>query len=1177
MAAPAPIPPHHRPQFKFYTVDDEKGSSNNNSNHSFVNEKGQFQHPFPNGFPRLKPLEFPREADRPYGYGSIYKWRTKRLTGTRGNDPNSRARYPVVSDKNVSKNINSAMVEGLDFSKAQISVPLRQKEDLSFEDALLVDDSIPLPESASSSTGSKIWKKIFDGGSGPASSGSFHPTNIPFPPALGIADPREQKRKGKEQQGSASATLPGDDESSKSPNSNFGMQQPGGVARDDELNRGPSPSRASTESQPVELTVPEDPTSISRPSTTATLTVEDPFLLETRHSIDRLSGRASLDSGVPLQDLGSDKKAPSTVSSVSSAKAEEEGVPADAVLEEVDEGSGFTFRAVLVGTLLGCIIGASNMYLGLTVGWSFGGSLFGSIVGFAILKPLSRVLPSYFGGGYFGPKENCTVQSAASAAGGLSVGFVSAIPALYRLQLMSPKVTDDTVALIMWSLAAAYFGLFFAIPLRRYFILKQKLVFPSPTVSAETIRSLHDSTAGEMTGRSKARVLLMAFLISLALKCVTWWVPVILEWHVLYFIGNATRSPALVAADLVWKWRIELAGAFIGAGMLIGVGTAGSFFGGSVLAWGIVVVAGAYGFPANMNPAKPLSEGEFSKQVTAQYWLLWPGVTMMIASSFSELGVRWPSLWRGIKGGLIEAWLSLRTFMHRKSPRPRTVTFADERPTSPLRAADQARSEEGGRALQQGELSERVLDAARKSMAVDRATFKWSPGKGKEDEEERALLAAEDGEENAQATGSPKSKGGVTMEEERTDEKKKEADVLEEEEDPAPPHHQVPMLWWGPGLLISVVFTVVVLSVFFNVGPGEAILAILLGFILAFVGIQASGETDINPTGSIGKTSQFIFAAFRSNDPAKMLKTNLIAGNVAAACASQTVDMVGDLKTAHLLRASPRSQFLAQAIGSFVAVFLSVGLFTIFGLAYPCFLAPPQGAVAFTASPTVTALSTTTLPTALPTSPATLLAHRNRTTPHSPAALRHPIALSPRSKSSESSYTSIDHKNPSVASAVHRSCPFEAPAVASWTAVSVALTSGISRTIPATSAWTSLGVLLFTIAYTVIKHRVAPPHAKPYFPNLNAVGIALVNPQPHIGVAMFLGALGSAAWKRGAEVGWTTFCFAVASGLIAGEGIGGIVEAVYALAGLQRENLAVSAGIPGEEERAMARLWVLNG
>ncbi|KAJ1568664.1 hypothetical protein HK405_015446 [Cladochytrium tenue] len=720
-----------------------------------------------------------------------------------------------------------------------------------------------------------------------------------------------------------------------------------------------------------------------------------------------------------------------------------------------DSPHAFTIRAVLVGCLLGSVISASNMYLGLTVGWHFGGALFGSIVGFAILKPLSRVLPAYFGGGSFGPRENCTVQSAASAAGGLSVGFTSAIPALYRLGLMSSRVTDDVAALLLWSLAAAYFGLFFAIPLRRYFILKQKLVFPSPTVSAKTIESLHDSSDGERLGRAKARVLVIAFAISFAYKSASWWLPVLSEWHPLYYIGRASGSNALMVADVLWKWRFQLGGAFVGAGMLVGTNTAASFFAGSVLSWAVLgpsllathVVATSFGFPTSLDPSKPMDPEEFQSRVTAQYWILWPGVTLMLTTSFAELGARGPSLWRGLRGGAVETWLAVVKLFRPAAARPSPTSIANADDTVEL-------------------------------LPVHEKKVDHSPP----------------------ATA--------------------DASLDDEEPDPAGPDQQVPVLWWSIGLLVSVVFTITVLYVFFKIPPGQGLLAIILGFMLAFVGIQASGETDINPTGSIGKTSQFVFAAIRTDSPVQMLRTNLIAGQV---------DMVGDLKTAHLLGASPRSQFLAQAVGSLVAVFISVGLFVLFGMAYPCFLTMPGAA---------SANSTT--------------AFANMT-----------LAANATSAAA-------------AAAAAAGSCPFAAPAVASWTAVSVALTTGVSRTVPATSAYASLCTLIIGIAFTVVKYVVVPPPWRHLLPNLNALGIAMVNPQPHVGVSLAVGAAANAIWRAADHHRWDRYAFAVASGLIAGEGIAGIVEAVYALAGLKHEKLALMVGVPNATEVATVHGWLLG-
>jgi len=66
-----------------------------------------------------------------------------------------------------------------------------------------------------------------------------------------------------------------------------------------------------------------------------------------------------------------------------------------------------TIRAIILGCICGALVGSSNIYLGLKTGWTFGASLFGAIVGFAVLKPLSKALPEAFPilGGSFGEYE----------------------------------------------------------------------------------------------------------------------------------------------------------------------------------------------------------------------------------------------------------------------------------------------------------------------------------------------------------------------------------------------------------------------------------------------------------------------------------------------------------------------------------------------------------------------------------------------------------------------------------------------------------------------------------------------------------------------------------------------------------------------------------------------------
>ena len=109
---------------------------------------------------------------------------------------------------------------------------------------------------------------------------------------------------------------------------------------------------------------------------------------------------------------------------------------------------------------------ASNLYLGLKTGWTFTANLFGAIVGFAVLKFFARALPQNFPllGGDFGPRENNIVQTSATAAGGLSSVFVSGIPALYRLGLLSKNPVDDFGRLCTLTIVGGYFGFAFATP-----------------------------------------------------------------------------------------------------------------------------------------------------------------------------------------------------------------------------------------------------------------------------------------------------------------------------------------------------------------------------------------------------------------------------------------------------------------------------------------------------------------------------------------------------------------------------------------------------------------------------------------------------------------------------------------------------------------------------------------
>ncbi|KAF8929890.1 hypothetical protein BGZ47_000833 [Haplosporangium gracile] len=117
----------------------------------------------------------------------------------------------------------------------------------------------------------------------------------------------------------------------------------------------------------------------------------------------------------------------------------------------------------------------------------------------------------------------------------------------------------------------------------------------------------------------------------------------------------------------------------------------------------------------------------------------------------------------------------------------------------------------------------------------------------------------------------------------------------------------------------------------------------LYGYFLAFVGLQSTSETDISPTGTVGKVAQLVFSRIPNADIQIAQKTNLICANIAAAACSRTVDMVSDLKTAQLTKASPHAMLGAQMVGSVFAIAIAIPSFLLYAGAYPCILALTGG------------------------------------------------------------------------------------------------------------------------------------------------------------------------------------------------------------------------------------------
>ena len=194
-------------------------------------------------------------------------------------------------------------------------------------------------------------------------------------------------------------------------------------------------------------------------------------------------------------------------------------------LARQSEQPQFTVRALVVGTFIGILIAFSNTYFGLQTGWISGMAMPSALIGFAYFKGL-RTMSRAIGGrierfGFgkdFSEVENVLVQTVAGSVGTmpLGCGFVGVVPALEFL--LKPSETPpgagfhagmpqaegtaggihlSLAKLILWALGLCFFGVMFAVPLRKEVIIREKLKFPSGTATALMIGVLH---GGEKTG-----------------------------------------------------------------------------------------------------------------------------------------------------------------------------------------------------------------------------------------------------------------------------------------------------------------------------------------------------------------------------------------------------------------------------------------------------------------------------------------------------------------------------------------------------------------------------------------------------------------------------------------------------------------------------------------------------
>jgi putative OPT family oligopeptide transporter len=308
-----------------------------------------------------------------------------------------------------------------------------------------------------------------------------------------------------------------------------------------------------------------------------------------------------------------------------------------------------TPQALIAAVIVAGIMGASYPYMVLKLGFGPNVSVVAAFFGFLILNLIGRQTYDRW--------QNNIVQTAGTSAA--QTAFMCVLLGAFDM-LNASNVVDFDIQLtpvksFLWLTTACTLGVLMAVPLRRHFIVDEKLPFADGVAAGETLIVL-DPPRGTAAGneeweraRAAAKALglgvLLSGLLMLFREDARMFKDIIPEgWHP----AETFTLGAVGATFVVMNMGVGVSYSLlaIGSGMLIGLRINVSMILGGVLAW---IVAPYFLVKHGVVPVNP-------SKTNVLYWVMWPATGMLVAGGLAALALRWRLLvdtFRSLRGAKI--------------------------------------------------------------------------------------------------------------------------------------------------------------------------------------------------------------------------------------------------------------------------------------------------------------------------------------------------------------------------------------------------------------------------------------------------------------------------------------------------------------------------------------------
>lgn len=282
----------------------------------------------------------------------------------------------------------------------------------------------------------------------------------------------------------------------------------------------------------------------------------------------------------------------------------------------------FTLRAVLLGSAIGVVACAINLYAGLKTGIVPGVAIMAGLIAYVshdAIRRLTRGMP-------LSPLETCCAQAVASSAG-YATG--SALVSSQGAYLLLTGHHPPGWVLLAWTFLLSALGVLFAVPLKRQFIDREQLPFATGTAAALTVRALHDTDA---EARPRLRSLGLGGLVSGLVTA---------GRDGLELIASTVSVPGALGGVPLERlgFGLYLSPMVVGSGALLGLRiTASALLGGLLMYGGVaprLVAAGVLPPEADL--------GAFRE------WSMWPASAVFITAALLRLVLQAPALGRALR------------------------------------------------------------------------------------------------------------------------------------------------------------------------------------------------------------------------------------------------------------------------------------------------------------------------------------------------------------------------------------------------------------------------------------------------------------------------------------------------------------------------------------------------